>query len=86
MPTSHFQSLALCVTFILLTAVANATAQTAAPPPQPPAAAAAQPPAPPPPGMGGFVRPGETFWGKSATIGGSFNSAPFNQGTLDLGS
>lgn len=33
--------------------------------------------------MGGFVGPGQTFWVKSATIGGSFNSAPFNQGALD---
>ena len=56
-----------------------------APPASPPAAPPAAPIAPPPlPGSGGFVAPGKTSSSRTLSFGGSFNSAPFNQG--DLGS
>jgi hypothetical protein len=68
---------------LLVVAVAgSALAQTPPAPAQPPAAAPAQPPAPPVPGMGGFVGPGQTFWTRSITLGGSFTSSPFVQGNL----
>jgi hypothetical protein len=72
-------------TLLVLTAftVETAAAQTPAAPAQPAQPPAAPPPAPPVPGMGGFVGSGQTFWVKSLTIGGSFNTAPFKQGALD---
>ncbi len=73
---------ALLLILTLTTAVA-ATAQTVAAPAQPPADAPAKPPAPPIPGMGGFVGPGQTFWLKTISLGGSFNSSPFKQVYVD---
>lgn len=78
---SLMRSVRLLTLSLLLCVIAtSAAAQTPAPPQQPPA-----PPPAPVPGMGGFVPPGNTFWVRSITLGGSITSSPFRQGQLDPG-
>jgi hypothetical protein len=38
---------------------------------------------PPSPGTGGFSPAGKTYWTRSLNVGGSFTSAPFEQGPID---
>lgn len=73
--SSTMRALSTVTLSLLLASIAvTASAQTQAPPPPPPQ---------PVPGMGGFVPPGNTFWSRSITLGGSLTSSPFRQGQLD---